>query len=151
MKTHFDLLRKTRELVLKCIQNLSLQQLHVIPEGFNNNIAWNLVHLVVTQQLLHYSLANKDCLVSEEMIQLFRKGTQPNKVLNEEELNQIKELFLQLPNTLEEDYTEGIFTSYKEYETSTGYVITSIEDAIVFNNFHEALHLGVIMSLKKLV
>jgi hypothetical protein len=60
-------------------------------------------------------------------------------------------LFKGLPNTLEEDYEAGIFTEYSAYKTSTGFEIDSMEKAIIFNNFHESLHLGVIMSLKKLV
>ena len=62
MKIQFDILTKTRAIVLHYIDGLTLEQLHVIPEGFNNNIAWNIAHLVVTQQLLHYSLSGKDCL-----------------------------------------------------------------------------------------
>jgi hypothetical protein len=56
-----------------------------------------------------------------------------------------------LPSTLEEDFEAGIFKEYSAYKTSTGFVIDSMEKAIIFNNFHESLHLGVIMSLKKLV
>jgi hypothetical protein len=34
---------------------------------------------------------------------------------------------------------------------STGYVLTSAQDAMTFNNFHEGIHLGVILGLRKLV
>lgn len=151
MKTQFNILRKGREIVLKYIDGLSLEQLHTIPEGFNNNIAWNVAHLVVTQQLLHYRMSGKDCLISDELIDANKKGTQPTSQFTEEEFNEVLELFSGLPDTLEEDYNAGIFTNYNEYPTSTGFVLDSIETAIAFNNFHEALHLGVIMSLKKLV
>lgn len=151
MKTQFDILRKTRELVLLVISDLSIEQLHIIPSGFNNNIAWNLTHLLVTQQLLHYKLSDKDCLIPDDLIENFKNGTSPNYTLNPQELEEIKELFENLPDTLEEDYNEGIFTLYSEYKTSTGFVIDSIETAISFNNFHESLHLGIIMSIKKLV
>ena len=50
MKTQFDILRKVRAMVLKFIDGLTVEQLHTIPEGFKNNIAWNVLHLVVTQQ-----------------------------------------------------------------------------------------------------
>lgn len=151
MKIQFDMLRKTRELILMVIANLSLEQLHVIPEGFKNNIAWNLTHLLVTQQLLHYGLTGNKFLISDELIANFRKGTSPTYQLSSSELEEIKNLFESLPNTLEEDYNKGLFTTYKSYPTSTGFVLDSIDTAITFNNFHESLHLGVIMSLKKLV
>lgn len=151
MKTQFDLLRKARELVLLVISNLSLEQMHTIPAGFKNHIAWNFAHLVVTQQLLHYRMSGNDCLISEELIEKYRKGSSPLEVLSQEEFEQLKQLFIDLPNKLEEDYNNGVFTSYKEYPTSTGFVLDSMDSAITFNNFHESLHLGVIMSIKKLV
>jgi hypothetical protein len=52
---------------------------------------------------------------------------------------------------LREDYQHGVFKSYKEYPTSYGFELKSIDDAIIFNNVHESLHLGTIMALKKLV
>ena len=151
MKIQFDILTKTRAIVLHYIKGLSLDQLHVIPEGFTNNIAWNIAHIVVTQQLLHYRLSEKDCLVSDELIAAFKKGTKPTRQFTQEEFDEVLDLFKGLPNTLEEDYEAGIFTEYSAYKTSTGFVIDSMEKALIFNNFHESLHLGVIMSLKKLV
>ena len=151
MKIQFDILTKTRAIVLHYIKGLSLDQLHVIPEGFTNNIVWNIAHIAVTQQLLHYGLSEKDCLVSDELIAAYKKGTKPTRQFTQEEFDEVLDLFKGLPNTLEEDYEAGIFTEYSAYKTSTGFVIDSMEKAIIFNNFHESLHLGVIMSLKKLV
>lgn len=151
MTTQFNILKKSRELVFKKIENLTNEQLHKIPEGFNNNIIWNVAHLVVTQQLLHYKLSGLQCLIPDELIEKFKKGTSPSETLNDEEIEEIKELLIGLPDTLEEDYTAGIFENYQVYPTSTGFVLTDIQNAIAFNNMHEGLHLGVIMSLTKLV
>ena len=151
MKTQFNILRKTRELVLKNIEGLTHEQLHVIPEGFKNNIIWNITHLVVTQQLLHYKLSDLQCLVPDELIDAYRKGTFPSETISEEDFEDIKELFLGLPDTLEEDFNANIFETYQEYPTSTGYFLTDIQTAIAFNNLHEGIHLGVIMALTKLV
>jgi len=151
MNTAFKVLHKSRELVLKRIEGLSLEQLHKIPDGFSNNIAWNVAHLVVTQQLLHYKLSGLDCLIAEDLIEKYRKGTVPTKEFTQEEFTEIKTLLASLPNTLEKDFNSGIFKTYQEYRTSTGFVLTDIETAIQFNNFHEGLHLGVIMALTKLV
>lgn len=151
MKTQFSILRKVRELVLKYIDGLTLEQLHTIPEGFNNSIAWNVAHIVATQQLLHYRMSGKDCLVSDELIDANKKGTVPTEQFTQEEFDEVLELLKGLPDTLEEDYDAGIFTEYAEYETSTGFVLDSIETSVAFNNLHESLHLGVIMSLKKFV
>ena len=149
MKTQFDILRKSRELVVKELEGLSMDQIHKIPEGFKNNIAWNVVHLVVTQQLLHYKLSGLNCLCTDELIEAHRKGTAPTKTFTEEEFEEVLELLLGLPDTLQEDYEAGIFENYTEYPTSTGFTLTSIENAIPFNNFHEGIHYGIIRSIKK--
>ncbi|CAM1334208.1 DinB family protein [Tenacibaculum aestuariivivum] len=151
MNTQFEILRKSRALVLKKIDNLSIEQLHKIPEGFKNNIAWNVAHLVVTQQLLHYKLSELNCLVSDELIENYRKGTSPTETFSEEDFEEVKELFIGLPDTLQEDFEAGIFNEYISYETSLGFTIDSIETAIAFNNLHEGIHLGIIMALAKIV
>ena len=80
MNEQFDILKKSRELVLKELEGLTLEQIHKIPEGFKNNIAWNVAHLVVTQQLLHYKLSGLNPLCPDDLIDGYRKGTFPEKV-----------------------------------------------------------------------
>jgi len=149
MKTQFNILRKSRELAVKELEGLSMDQIHKIPEGFKNNIAWNVAHLVVTQQLLHYKLSGLNCLCTDELIEAHRKGTAPTKTFTEEEFEEVLELLLGLPDTLQEDYETGIFENYTEYPTITGFTLTSIENAISFNNFHEGIDYGIIRSIKK--
>lgn len=151
MKTQFEILSASRVQVEKVINDLSLEQLHTIPKGFKNNIAWNVAHIVVTQQLLHYKLSSVNCLVPDELINNYRKGTQPSTPFSEEEFDEVKDLLLGLPETFMEDYEAGIFENFESYTTSSGFVLDSLETAIAFNNFHEGMHLGIIMALKKLV
>lgn len=149
MKIQFDVFRKSRELVLKELEGLSLDQIHAIPTGFKNSIAWNVAHLVVTQQLLHYKLSGLNCLCPDELIATHKKGTEPTKIFTQEEFDELKELLLGLPDTLEEDFNAGIFKEYTAYPTSTGLVLNSIETAIAFNNLHEGIHYGIIRAIKK--
>ena len=151
MQKRFDTLLKSRQLTLKIIESLTNEQLNKIPAGFKNNIAWNVAHLMVTQQLLCYKLSGLECLVSNEMISNFQKGSAPNYTVSEEEFTIIKEQFLQLPVQLNEDYEKGIFKNYTEYTTSVNVTLSTIEDGIDFNLYHEGIHLGVILQLLKFV
>lgn len=151
MQKHFDILIKTRQLLLKITENLTMEQLNKIPQGFKNNIVWNIAHLTVTQQLLCYKLSGLNCLVSEKMIANFQKGTAPNQPISKEDFEAIKEQFLQLPLKLEEDYNKGIFENYNEYKTSVNITLNSVEDGIMFNTYHEGIHLGIILQLMKFV
>jgi len=151
MQKHFDILINTRQLLLKITENLTIEQLNEIPKGFKNNIAWNIAHLAVTQQLLCYKLSGLNCLVSEEMIANFQKGTTPNKPISAAEFEKIKAQFLHLAVKFEEDYNKGIFKNYTEYKTSINIVLNSVEDGIAFNTYHEGIHLGIILQLMKFV
>ncbi|MFD1294906.1 DinB family protein [Lutibacter holmesii] len=151
MQKRFDTLLKSRQLMLKVIENTSNEQLNKIPTGFKNNIAWNIAHLVVTQQLLCYKLSGLDCKVSDEVIRNFQKGSAPSYEVSSEEFEVIKKQFLQFPVVLDEDYAKGIFKNYTKYTTSVNVTLKSIDDAIDFNLLHEGIHLGVILQLLKFV
>ncbi len=151
MQKQFDILLKSRQLTLSIIENLTNKQLNTIPKGFKNNIAWNVAHLLVTQQLLCYKLSGLECLVSNEMISNFQKGSAPNYTVSDEEFAIIKKQFLQFPIILAEDYSKGIFKNYTEYTTSVKVTLSTIEDGIDFNLYHEGIHLGVILQLLKFV
>lgn len=151
MNKHLEILRTTRNNILSTINGLDLKQLNNIPTGFNNNIAWNLGHVLVTQQLLCYKLSGLECKVDDQVINQYRKGTQPTNDMSKDELSFITNSFFTLIDQTEQDLEKGLFNSYKEYPTSYNFTLHSIEDAIIFNNVHESLHLGSIMALKKLV
>jgi len=151
MKIEFDILRKNRKLILNIIEGLSIEQLNKIPDGFGNNIIWNIAHMVVTQQLLCYNLSDLDMTVSDHMVASFRKGTAPIKIVSEKEFETYKNLFIELPMQLERDYKNEVFKKYKEYTTSINVNIVNIDFAIDFNNYHEGIHLGIILGIVKLI
>lgn len=151
MKFQFDLLIATRDNLLRAVENLNEEALNHIPEHFNNNLIWHLGHLVVTHQLLCYKMASLPCSVSDDLIDRYRKGTRPESLIESPEIDQIKELLHTLPQTMIADYIEGKFSEYEPYGTSYGVRLTSIEKAMAFNNVHEGMHLGYVMSMRKSV
>ena len=151
MEQHFNILRITRNNILNLVEGLSVEQLNKIPEGFSNNIIWNVAHNIVTQQLLIYRLSGADVRISEEMIELYRKGSKPSTNVSGSEIESIKDLLIKTVDWLEEDFDGNIFSDYKEYTTSYNITLSSTEKAIMFNNTHEGLHLGYAMALRKLV
>ncbi len=151
MEKQFEILKANRLIILKVIENLSLEQLNKIPEGFRNNIAWNVAHLAVIQQLLCYKLSGLKITVSEEMVEKYQKGTSPKSDMTQQELETIKTLFLTQVDTFKEDYNNNVFKTYNSYPTSANVILNNISDAIEFNNFHEGIHLGYILALKNLV
>ena len=69
MSSVFEVQKTIREILLKILESHSLEQLNKIPQGFNNNIIWNIGHCVSSQQVLVYKLSGLPTMVSEEFIQ----------------------------------------------------------------------------------
>ena len=149
MQKQFEILRANRIQILKIIERLSFDQINKIPDGHKNSIAWNMAHLVVTHQLLCYKNSGLNILVTQEMVKNYQKGTAPTEQMTQVELEYVKEQLVALVDTFEEDYKANIFKEYKAYPTSVNVILNNIDDAFKFNNYHEGIHLGIILSLKK--
>ena len=145
----FDVTIKNRMLFKSFLEHFTLEQLNKVPEGFSNNIFWNIAHTVVTQQLLVYSLSEIPMLVPNELVLKYKKGTKTEHVATQEEVDEIKALLFSTVEQTKADYAANIFKHYNSYTVSTKSTLTNVEDAITFNNFHEGIHLGYILALKK--
>ena len=151
MDFSFEITLKTREIFDQTLESLSLEQLNNIPKGYSNNIFWNIKHVVVTQQLLVYGLSELPLNITEDEIKGYRKGTKPYGMIDEKELRLLKEQLFSTLKQTKQDYKNGLFKKYTEYTVTTKTTLTKVEDAIVFNNFHEGIHLGYILALRKLI
>jgi len=145
----FDIAIKNRKLLENFIENHTLEELNKVPKGFNNNIIWNIAHTIVTQQLLVYNLSGRPMLLSEEMVAAYRKGTKTERDLSQDEVNLVKGLLFSTIEKTKEDYLNKFFQSYTEYTVSTKSTLSNVEEAIDFNNFHEGIHFGYILALRK--
>lgn len=151
MEATFKIWETSRNIYLKIIENYSLEQLNKIPEGFSNNLVWNLGHIIVSQQGLVYRLSGLPMNISMEMMENYKNGSKPTGTTTQEEVDELKVLLFSLLNQTKEDYANGKFTSYNEYTTGTGFHLASTKEAIEFNNYHEAIHLGFMMNIRKFI
>ena len=151
MNNKIEKIRKTRNFLLTIIKELTIEQLNTIPEGFSNNIIWNLGHLIAAQQGVCYVRAGLDTWVDEDFFNSYKPGSKPERKLNDEEVENIKELFFSSLDVLEKDYEKNFWSIYPSWNTRYGITISSIDEAIEFLQFHEGLHTGYIMAMKKVV
>lgn len=143
--------RQTRHNMQRLMQGLSIEQLNTIPAGFNNNLIWNYGHVIATQQLLCYGLSGQKTFVEKAFIDTYRKGTAPNGLVDQSAFEQMQAMSAASLDQFEKDYVQGIFQEFKLYPTSYGVELSRIEEAFQFNLAHEAMHLGTMLALKKLV
>jgi hypothetical protein len=151
MSYAFEVTRNSRNLLEGILDKYSLQQLNKIPQGFSNNIIWNVGHIIVVEQLLVYKLSGLSPMIFDEMILKYQKGSRPDGNATPEDLQEIKNMLFATIEKTQADFNAGIFQNYHEFTNSLGFTLRSAEEAISFNYFHEATHLGIIMSLIKFV
>jgi hypothetical protein len=151
VKKQFEIFKIYRKSLVNEIDDLNIEQLQKIPEGFKNNIFWNVAHILVSQQILHYKMSGLNPFITHDWIENYQKGTLPRFVITEDEIDYLKSKLITTADQLEEDFNEKKFDSYTAFETKMGIMISSIEDAVNFNNCHEALHYGIVTSMKKMV
>lgn len=151
MTATFDINQNSRNVLLNFLKNNSLEQLNTIPEGFSNNLIWNIGHIVVVQQLLVYNLSGLPMMVSDEMVAKYRRGSKPESPVSQDEVDKIKSLLFSTLEKTKSDFENKVFKDFKEFTSMTGYTMKSATDAMTFNNYHEAIHIGIMMQIKKFV
>lgn len=144
-------LKKLRSAVLKTVEQLTTEQLNKVPDGFNNNIIWNVAHLIASQQNLCYLKAGQEALVPDLFIQTYKPGTKPEQTVSAEEIEHIKPLLLSTAAQLETDLKAHLFDNYSPWVNSMGLELNNINDIINYVPLHESMHLGYILALKRLI
>lgn len=151
MKNVLEQTLQIRKGFYQILKSTPKEELLKIPEGYNNNIWWNIAHVVSTQQGLMYGLGGLQLQIPQELKDKFKKGTVPDGIATDEEIEQVKKLLFSTVEKSIEDYDNGLFAAYSEYTTSANVTLKNIDDAISFNFFHEGLHYGSILALRKAV
>ncbi len=148
----FQVINNIRSIFSKIIEETSLENLNKIPKGFNNNIIWNIAHVIVSEQLLAYKLSGLPSTLSDEIINKYRKGTKPESDVTLEELNKIKGLLFSTLEKTKADYNNDVFKTYNAYTVSTtGNTLSNIDDAMQFILTHEGIHYGYVLALLKAI
>lgn len=138
-------------MILKAIEGLTIEELNKIPAGFNNNIIWNLGHMIAAQQGVCYKRAGVTAIIDDEFWNTFRPDSKPERFFDETDLAKIKDLFISTIDQLEIDLANNLFPNYGTWTTRYGAELTSIQEAVSFVPFHEGFHIGYITALKRAI
>ena len=151
MNYHFSAHRQIRKNLIEILQTTPLDELLLIPDGFNNNIYWNIAHCVATQQLLHYYLSGNPFRIDKYWIENYKKGTLTSLSVSPTEIEDLSFLLSETSKILLKDYDADLFSDYNPYTTSFGMDLKNIQDAVIFNNMHESLHYGYILAQRRAI
>lgn len=151
MEATFRIWETSRNIYLKFFDNYSLEQLNIIPAGMSNNLIWNLGHVVVSQQKLVYALSGLPMYISDSLFEKYQNGSRPDGKTTQAEVDEIKKLLSEMVEKTKTDFEAGIFKEFHPYQTKTGFHLGTWKEAMEFNNYHEGIHLGIMMSIKKYI
>jgi hypothetical protein len=140
--------------MLQGISELTSEQLNTIPEGFNNNIIWNLGHMLAASQALCYRRSGLPVTIPDQYVTPFLTGTKPDDFINDKEIEIIKGLLISTPDRMQQDLAANQFVQYtksERIEEVFDIALNTVEDAIAFMLYHEGMHSGYIERIKRLV
>jgi len=143
-----DVLNQSRDALIRFAKDISEDEWLAVPPGRRNNMAWNLGHIVTVQQMLANGLSRKPFHVPKEYVPMYKQGSSPEDWTSSPDIARLLDDAVRLPEITRKEYADGVFESFEPYTTSTGFSLGSIEESITFNNFHEGVHMGMMMAIK---
>ncbi|MEK4148019.1 DinB family protein [Robertmurraya sp. FSL W8-0741] len=142
----FNQLEAYRSLTLKTIENISEEQAELIPNGFNNNIRWNLGHLYLDQYLWIQAVTKEKVNLPEVFQRSFGFRTSPSDFTAETPSTQeLKTLLKNQPSEIKKLFGERL---EEEFEP-TDMGMYTIEQVLIRTIFHEGIHFQAILDIKK--
>jgi hypothetical protein len=101
--------------------------------------------------MLVYNLSGLPMMVSQEMVDKYKRGSKPEHHVSQAEVDEIRSLLFETINQTKADLNSKIFKTYTEFTTLSGFTMRNVEDALAFNYYHEAMHIGMMMSIRKFI
>jgi uncharacterized damage-inducible protein DinB len=142
----FTQLESYRSYILGVLENVSEEVADVIPEGFNNNIRWNLGHIYLDQYLWIQAVTKEKAGVPEQFQTWFGYGTSPANFTPETPtIDEMRNLLKEQPAQIKAQYGERLEEEFPPTEMG----MHTIEQVLIRTIFHEGMHLQTILDLKK--
>ena len=153
MKETFKFIVDARKAFIQLLDELSLEEINQIPDGFNNNIIWNFGHIVVSTQTLCYVRTGISPDTSSiKYLDAYKKGSKPTYFVTADEVVELKALAITTIEKIEEDLKKGLFKNIQPYDTATyGATLHSFADVLITTAGHDNLHLGYAIAQRRAI
>ncbi|WP_226579568.1 DinB family protein [Halobacillus litoralis] len=147
----FQHMRFVRRRTLAALDATTEEAAGQTPQGFLNNIRWNLGHIYVSQENLLQRFLGEDPELPKTYLSLFNGGTSP------EEWPENVPSLIELRGYLEEQ-TERMIHQFqgrldeegeKPFDLGGGVVFRTLDEVVNFSLWHEGLHQGTISAQKR--
>lgn len=133
------------------VTGLSEPQLLQVPLNFRNNILWNIGHLIVDNCDMLYAPCGLESPHPEAWTGLFRAGSSPSDWPRAPDVQAVLEGSKSLTERIIGDYQSGRFGGFDPAKVKTGWPMKDLDQTLAYVTIHEAVHLGMILSMRKSV
>lgn len=147
MNQYLEKLQQNRNAILEMTNALSVEQFNFIPEGYHNNIIWNLGHMITVSENLLSKNSDFVLPVHKFDITLFGKNKKPERPVSSEEISLIKEALLQTVRLFEQS---AHIDDSRTMEIGGGSQKITV-GVLQFLLFHDGMHINTIEKLLQLV
>ncbi|MCU6795527.1 DinB family protein [Paenibacillus sp. WQ 127069] len=145
----FNQLEFVRRLTIDAVEGISEKALDFIPEGFNNNVRWNLGHIYLVQERFAFHYAGEPVQLPDNYGRLFAKGTKPAD-WNEgpPKLDILLEILAEQPKRIQVTLSNRFGEQVKEpLTTGSGLTLSTIGEFLNYTLYHEGMHFNAIRAL----
>lgn len=143
----FQQLDLVRKITLSELDGITEEQADIIPDGFRNNIRWNLGHMYTVQNTMLSHHAGIELATPKHYEELFSPGTKPADWEGDiPTLTEIIEKLKAQPTQIKEALSGRLGESAKKpfiKQNNVGQILT-------FTFYHEGLHISTIKAFKTL-
>ncbi|MDA8443198.1 MAG: DinB family protein [Peptococcaceae bacterium] len=146
-----DQLSFARTGTLSTVAELTQTEANIIPQGFNNNILWNLGHLYLSQERFAFHFVQEPMLIPSGFLELFGKGSKPEAWAQAPDLGEIVNLLEAQPNRIREKLQGRLQDAVTNPPPIPGITFSTVEDMLTFNLYHEGIHVQAIRMLRRLI
>ena len=144
----FNQLADYRHELLVAVETINDSEADMIPQGFRNNIRWNLGHVYLDQYLWLQHITKEPIILPNHFNEWFGYGTSPEDWGEDvPKLDYLKRLLAVQPFMIRDLYGERLEEEFAVTESG----MHTVEQVLIRTIFHEGIHFGNIMALKRLV
>ncbi|MDT2046257.1 MULTISPECIES: DinB family protein [Bacillaceae] len=146
-------LETVRSITLNVLSTVTEEEGLLTPNGFSNNIVWNLGHIAYIQEKLIFELAGQKNQLPASYEQLFAAGTRPSQWEEEPPtLTQLQEeLTVQTERIKEFIPAHFDMKLAKPFTNKAGISFDHVGSTFLFSFYHEGMHVETIKQIKKAV
>ncbi|NGZ74739.1 DinB family protein [Saccharibacillus alkalitolerans] len=146
----FKLMDRVQGVILKYAENVSEEARTVVPEGFNNNLHWQLGHIITVSDRVVNGLSGRQPLLPAAYTTFFAPGTKPADWQGEPPAwEELIEAIRELPQRFRDAYADKLDEPLAN--TDNFAKAETLGDLVMLNVGHMNQHAGMINAMTRVV